>query len=269
MSESSSRDSDHVIELPPEFPALLEDIRSSIAGVSGWLTNREMEFLALLAACPFAKGEILEIGCYHGKSTIALAKAVKLTDHPLVVTIDPIAMEKLPENLRRAGVGGNVEVHATLSTEAISRWNRPLRLLWHDGANDIETVRQDIDSLIPHLTDRAIVAMHDVLNPSGDRIRSFIEQILSSDHFGAFGFCGSIGWAQYRTDTSANGSFARPKNATIKKLKRLEPFHSYKRREPTGLASLRYRLLRSRIPHARVNPRTWLDRIVLSDPPSA
>jgi len=261
MNASQSRRINQPIPLPQGFPDLLNEIRSSIADVSGWLTDREMEFLALLAACPVAEGEVLELGCYHGKSTIVLAKAVSLTDHPLVITIDPMAMEMLPENLRRAGVDGNVEAHAALSTEVTNHWSRPLRLLWHDGANDFETVRDDVSSLIPHLADRAIVAMHDVLNPSGDRIQSFIEQILSSAQFGAFGFCGSIGWAQFRKDAAATSSFTKSKISAIRKLNRMVPFHSYNQSDPSGFYSILYRLLRSRIPHARVDPQVWLNDI--------
>jgi hypothetical protein len=35
--------------------------------IDGWLSEREMRFLALLAACPTTAGRVLEIGCYHGK----------------------------------------------------------------------------------------------------------------------------------------------------------------------------------------------------------
>ena len=248
-------------QLPPGFDATLADIRASIVGVDGWLTDRELEFLALMAACPTADGEVLEIGCFHGKSTIVLAKALAHTDRPRMITVDPLAGEKLPHHLKRTGVAERVEAHAAYSTDIIADWNRPLRMLWHDGANDRATVQNDVVALLPHLVDKAIVAMHDVLNPSGDRIHIYMDEILASPHFGPVGICGSIGWVQHQCDATAAKPFAREKAALRRKLQAIAPFHSHKDPNPQGLARVYYRLMRSRVRHGRVQPQSWLSKV--------
>jgi predicted O-methyltransferase YrrM len=249
------------MQLPQGFLATLADIRASIVGVEGWLTDRELEFLALLAACPTAEGEVLELGCYHGKSTIVLAKALAHTDRPRLITVDPLAGEMLPQNLRRAKVADRVEAHAAYSTKVVADWNRPLRLLWHDGANDRATVENDLAGLLPHLANRAIVAMHDVLNPSGDRIYVYMNDILGSPNFGPVGICGSIGWAQYQHKVQAAASHAREKAALRRKLQTIAPFHSHKDPNPHGFARVYYRLMRSRVRHGRIEPQQWLSKV--------
>ena len=65
--------------IPAGFSEVLADIHRDIQGVAGAMTDREVDFLALLAACPMASGEILEIGSYRGRSAIILARAAALS----------------------------------------------------------------------------------------------------------------------------------------------------------------------------------------------
>ena len=51
-----------------EFAKLLAHIRQAIDGVDGWLTDREIQFLALAGARPTCAGDVLEIGSYRGRS---------------------------------------------------------------------------------------------------------------------------------------------------------------------------------------------------------
>ena len=74
--------------LPPGFGDCVRDLRASLRGVEGWLSDREAQFLALLAACPTCDGEILEIGSYRGRSTIALVKGAALAGGATIHTVD-------------------------------------------------------------------------------------------------------------------------------------------------------------------------------------
>ena len=201
--------------LPGAFQQTLQQIQDAVRHVDGWLTDRELSFLALLAACPTTQGTVLEIGSYRGRSTIVLALASRLTDDRRIVAVDPLpdegplardesgkwtARALLTANLRQAGVADDVEFHPICSHELAPRWNDPLRLLWIDGDHRYASTKQDFDLFMPFLADGAILAMHDVLSRYDGCIRVFTEDVLDSPHFGAAGICGSIGWAQYWHD---------------------------------------------------------------------
>ena len=79
--------------LPGAFQQTLQQIQDAVRHVDGWLTDRELSFLALLAACPTTQGTVLEIGSYRGRSTIVLALASRLTDDRRVVAVDPLPDE--------------------------------------------------------------------------------------------------------------------------------------------------------------------------------
>ena len=84
----------------------------------------------------------------------------------------------------------------------------------------------------------------------------FTEDVLTSPHFGAAGLCGSIGWAQYWQDPQYGGEEARNKTQLLEKLSRLIPYH-VRSEAPKGLAKLRYKWLRSRVPHRAIDPNDW------------
>jgi hypothetical protein len=244
--------------IPAGFEAHLKNVHASLGQIEGWLSDREVDFLALLAACPTAHGEIVELGTYHGKSTIALASSVALSDQATVVTVD--CQPGLPtiENLKRAGVAERVKVHCCYSTEFTASWDGPIRLLWHDGANSRDVVHDDLEKLLPFLSDCGMVAFHDVLNPSGERIAVFVDHILASKHFGFSGVCGSIGWAQYHKEPRG-ASPHRVRNEQLRR--RLKPLIAYQVADqppPRGFAKVRYKLLRARVPHGRVHPEDWV-----------
>lgn len=258
---------------PSDFDSHVAETFRLLECVDGWLTDREVQFLALVAACPTARGDILEIGAYRGRSTIVLARASKLAGPSRVITVDPLpdagpmlagsdgrlsAKALLEQNLRRAGVDDRVEIHKQYSQDFARCWpGRALRLLWLDGDERYEVVRHDIESFTPHLEDGAIVAMHDVLNASGERIRGFMELVLRSAHYGPAGVCGSIGWAKYRRDPQEAAPHEASKKTLYRRLAPLVPYHGADR-VPRGLARLRYRVRRALVPHRNVAPQVWL-----------
>jgi predicted O-methyltransferase YrrM len=248
--------------MPPiGFEKCLEDIAEAQVGVEGWLSRRESDFLAMLAACPTCEGTIMEIGSYRGKSAIAMAKAAALADGATIHTVDTSPPVTLEKNLRRAGVREKVRVYQMTSGEMLSGWprSRRVRVAFHDGSAQHEIVSADVEQCIQFLADGAILACHDVLNTSGDRIHVFIEQILRNEHFGAAGACGSIGWAQYRSNPADCHAFYLPKERLVCQLERLRPF-----RECVPLSwpqRVHYRLLRARVPHDFVRPEAWLRQV--------
>jgi predicted O-methyltransferase YrrM len=237
--------------------------------IDGWLSEREMRFLALLAACPTTAGRVLEIGCYHGKSTVLLARVLQLIGDRPLVSVDPISPEPLCTNLGRAGVQAWVEFHRDYSSGFLPQWREPIRLLWHDGANSRATVREDLETVLPYLADAAVVAFHDVLNPSGERVHVFLEGVLESPHFGPAGVCGSIGWAQFRRQARDAAPFHAAKLTLKRQLWRIAPYHDLRREPICGLTKYRYKLLRWLVPHAPVRRTSFLRHVTVLPQASA
>ena len=259
-----------------EFAAFVENLLRESDSVEGYLAPNEMRFLALLAASPTARGEVLEIGSFKGKSTVILAKAAALTANPRICAVDPLtapsatdpdlrgAESSLPDfqkNLAAHNVAEQVEFHQTFSFELAKTWARPLRLLWIDGDHTYRGTKLDFDGFVPHLADGAIVAIHDVLHDFDGGVRVFMEDILLSPNFGACGFVGSIGWAQFHRNENAGRKFREEKLRLYERLSRLIPFVVFRDGELTGWRKKMYKLNRSRVSRAAMEPRRWLETV--------
>lgn len=259
-----------------EFDLFVEKLLAEAETVEGFLAPNEMRFLALLAASPTANGEVLEIGSFKGKSTIILAKAAALTANPKICAVDPLtapsatdpdlrgAESSLPDfqkNLADHNAAQAVEFNRTFSFELAKTWARPLRLLWIDGDHTYPGTKLDFDGFAPFLADGAIVAIHDVLHDFDGGVRVFMEDILLSPNFGACGFVGSIGWAQFHKDNSAGIKFKTEKLKLYERLSRLIPFVVFRSGELTGWRKKMYKLARARVPRRAMQPARWLETV--------
>lgn len=259
-----------------EFNSFTEKILQDVASVEGYLSPNEIRFLALMAAYPTATGEILEIGSFKGKSTVVLAKAAALTDNPRVNAVDPFtapsetdpdlrgdesSFPDFQRNIEAQGVAANVESHRAFSHELAETWNRPLRLLWIDGDHTYKGTKLDFDGFAPHLADGAIVAIHDVLHEFDGGVRVYMEELLLSPNFGAGGFVGSIGWAQYHRDAKVGLQYKHQKLELYKRLSRLIPFVVFRTADLKGWRKKMYKLFRSRVPRGAMSPERWLELV--------
>ncbi len=265
-------------ELPPDLDAAIDAAWQQIRAAPGFLTEREGRFLALLAAATPARGTIVEIGSFKGKSTVGLATIAARYGTGPVVAMDPhtapsatdpdlegqaSSWEDFTASLRRAGVAEVVEAHRAFSRDVAAGWSRPIRLLWIDGDHTYAGAREDLDLYLPHVVPGGIVALHDVLHDFDGPIRVFVHDMLASNAFGPAGVCGSIGWAQYRPEDGDR--FASERRRLARRAARLIPLSSG---APQGtLAKLRYKLWRARVPHGTVLPAEWALRVAM--PPEA
>jgi hypothetical protein len=259
--------------LSRELSGRLPEIMRLAGSVEGFLTAKEMEFLALLGACPTAEGEVLEIGSFKGKSTVILARAAALVGDWGIVAVDPLCPsgsftmvdcpweDEFCANLDRCGVAGLVEFHKAFSTELAKTWDRPLRLLWVDGDHSYEGAKTDLDIFSPHLSPGAIVAFHDMLKPLPGPLLAFANDVLSSRLFGAAGVCGSIGWAQYSGDPAAARRHSRARHRLRHRLRRLARYAEHGR--GGGVWKTMWNLNRYAVPHGRVDPAMWLREVDL------
>jgi hypothetical protein len=132
--------------------------------------------------------------------------------------------------------------------------------LWIDGDHTYKGTKLDFDGFANHLEDGAIVAIHDVLHEFDGGIRVFMEDILLSPNFGACGFVGSIAWSQFCKDEQKGWNYREEKLKLYSRLSKLIPYVVFKK-ELKGFEKKKYKLLRSRIPHAAIVPEKWLEII--------
>ncbi len=261
--------------LPAGFERFVAGLLAEVLPVEGFLTPREMSFLMLLAACPTAKGEILEIGSFKGKSTILLARSAELGDGAMINAVDPMtapcetdpdlkgdesSLADFTRNIVEHNAADRVVLHQMLASELAQSWKTPLRLLWIDGDHTYAGTKSDLDGFLPFVADRGIVAFHDVLHAFEGGARVFAEEVLMSPHFGACGFCGSIAWAQFHIDPKTAERHSEQKRRLFAKLKRILPFVSLGS-ELSGWNKRKYKIFRALIPHGDVDPKAWLDSI--------
>jgi predicted O-methyltransferase YrrM len=204
--------------------AIIDEGWRHVAATTGYLSEREARFVMAAAALAPSRGKNLEIGSFKGRSTVGIAYVTRELGLGPVVAVDPhtspsstdpdlkgqsTSYDDFVTNLRKAGVLEQVEIRRAYSHDLAREWKDPIRFLWIDGDHTYEGAKADVDMFKPHLVDGAIVAMHDVLGTFAGALRVFVEEILDSDDFGAAGFSGSIGWAQFRPRTGGRHALRR------------------------------------------------------------
>lgn len=257
------------VKIPADLETVLRDAWEETQKVPGHLMENEARFLGLLAACVPARGTIVEIGSFKGRSTVMLAKVASHYGCGPVVAIDPhnspilldhdanpgaSSYQDFLDSMHAAGVSNHVEPYAAYSKDVADSWNRPIRLLWIDGDHSYEGAKNDLDGFFPHLVPRGVVAFHDALNAFPGPIRVFVEDILRSDRFGPAGFVHSIAWAQLRPEDGA--AFREPRSSLARRASRLIPLVK-SGNELYGMAKRRYKLSRFLIPHSAIDAGEW------------
>jgi len=172
----------------------LSRIRELTDGIEGFLSDHEALYLMRIATEGPGTGAIVEIGSYHGKSTVLLAHASREAGREQVVAIDPKmggAVEPFHRNLARTGVTQHVTPLVATSDAAAETWHGPIRLLWIDGAHSYEQVGRDFRNWTPFLVDGGIVAFHDTYEWEGVR-RVIDEEVVPSERFALVGLVDSI-----------------------------------------------------------------------------
>jgi predicted O-methyltransferase YrrM len=149
--------------------------------LEGWLSRRDARLYYETVIGLDVAGDVAEIGCWKGKSTVLLARAARRAVVPRTVwAIDPHEGAHAPADrpptweaflrvLRAQGVGDVVRPLRLTSVEAAERLRsegRRLAFLYVDGCHDEDAVAEDLSAYLPLLAPTAWVAMDDA-RPEG------------------------------------------------------------------------------------------------------
>jgi glycosyltransferase involved in cell wall biosynthesis/predicted O-methyltransferase YrrM len=174
------------------------NIKRSVGGIEGWLTDDEGKFLYYAARNCTGKGVIVEIGSWKGKSTVFIGKGSESAGKIKIYAIDPHiegTYEEFKKNIKKAELNNIVIPVVKTSEEAAEDFTEPVEFIFIDGDHEYEKVKQDLELWFPKLINKGIIAFHDTVAWPGPR-KVVKKQIYTSRYFKNVGFVDSITFAQ-------------------------------------------------------------------------
>lgn len=154
----------------------IKDLLAIVANIEGWLTESEQfALLHLPSLVDHLSGDIVEIGSYRGKSTIALGFGSSLmsTKKRPIYAIDPFIAEPDSQyyqdygydifwnNIKNHGLEDSVIPIKKFSTEAYRDCPESIAALFIDGDHEYSSVKHDIIHYTPRVVKGGLIAFHD------------------------------------------------------------------------------------------------------------
>ncbi|QUG87015.1 class I SAM-dependent methyltransferase [Bacillus nitratireducens] len=155
------------------YPQLqISQLYGIIEQVDGWLTNLEQTaLLHLPALVDHLDGEIIEIGSYKGKSTVALSLGSKWISKRKrsIYAIDPFIpsteyggyYNDFQKNIRLFRLENYVTPIKKYSHEALPECPERISALFIDGNHNYLNVKKDIELYSPRVVAGGMIAFHD------------------------------------------------------------------------------------------------------------
>lgn len=135
--------------------------------ISGYTSSEDLTVLYDLAASVPKGQDVVELGSYHGRSTVALASATSNRVWA-VDAFDPLAVSDGSDvigdevQFLKNTKGYRVELLRTNVIQAGHEWQgKPIGMLFLDASHDYETTRDTFLAWLPHVAYNGIIAFHD------------------------------------------------------------------------------------------------------------
>ena len=163
--------------------ALTTDLQHKVAATPGMITLRRAMYLYWLSYAGSVAGDVIEIGSWQGRSTIALAQGCADSDNGVVHAIDTFlgnpgneAMyvvgaedrSDLEPNFRRniaaAGLTDRVTVYAKSSADAVAEVAAAVngvRMMYIDGEHSYDAVKEELELYAPLLSPGGLLTFDD------------------------------------------------------------------------------------------------------------
>ncbi len=168
--------------------------------IPGWLSDKEALFLThLVKKTQKYKGEIVEIGSFHGKSTICLAqgkgKIYAIDPHQGYVESDKKydpTYKAFMKTIKSVQTAGKIIPVVKTSREASRKWKGKIRFLFIDALHDEKNAALDYKLWSKYLVDNGVIAIHDSFLRWCGSEKVAIEKIVNSADYYKIGTTGSI-----------------------------------------------------------------------------
>lgn len=189
---------------------LTSSLINRIRKIEGWLSDQEAELLiaTVIKACTYhlPPQHIIEIGSYHGKSTVAignvikclfpLAKVFAIDPHDGIVGASDQGLQKLAPSLHM--FKRNIEAEGLLSAVELIRnysynveFNKPVHMIFIDGLHDYPNVARDFTHFSEKIVPGGYVAFHDYANYYPGVV-AFVDELLETPDYQKVQLAGSL-----------------------------------------------------------------------------
>jgi predicted O-methyltransferase YrrM len=158
--------------------------------ISGWMSRKELEWLATRAA---EARVIVEIGCCRGRSTRALSDGTTGTVYAIDLWEDERNLRQFSSNLQEHVESGRTVLVRHDTARGVPEAIRGLvaDLLFIDGDHEYSAVKRDVVSFSPLVRPGGIISGHDYNTvPRHAGVRQAVDEVLGA----RVQHCASIWW---------------------------------------------------------------------------
>ena len=179
---------------------------SQIKKIGGWLSDHEALFLYLVAREQSGTGDMVEIGSWHGKSTVSIGLGCRQSQsQSQVYAVDPhlgvyganqpsgkSTLNIFNKNIKESGLQKYVIPVVSTSQKAVKKWTRPISFLFIDGLHDYKNSKLDYILWNKFITRGGIIAFHDAFCAYDGVWQTVRDKFLKREDLTELGVVGSI-----------------------------------------------------------------------------